>query len=64
MSIKITYDDRQVVKAAQAGLAAIQNLGPAMADIEGELLAISDKAFWQTQTPRPAKVGQRWNLLP
>lgn len=42
---KITMDDTGVARVLQRGEAAARDLSPALRDIGGELLAISDQAF-------------------
>lgn len=48
---KITMNDTGVLRVLQRGEAAARNMRPAMQDIEGELLAISDQAFSSQHDP-------------
>ncbi len=56
----ITMNDSGALRALEAGIAATSNLTPAMEEIAGELLAISDAAFSLLADPN---TGQAWPPL-
>lgn len=62
MDIKITMEDATVRAVLDRGLAAAQDFGPALDDIAGELLALSDGSFSLKADP---STGIAWpNLQP